>query len=73
MGYLIDPCRSFLSFVRLSASRKVRDEVTNAQNVIMRAGGEEVVKLFSQYSLATSVNYFCCLSDEVKLQYCAYK
>ena len=51
---------------RLSASDKARNEVVKAQNIIMQNGSDEVVKLFSQYTLTTSLNYFCCLSYEVK-------
>ena len=50
---------------RLSASDKARNEVVEAQNVIIQNGEDEVVKLFSQYTLSTSLNYFCCLTDEV--------
>ena len=50
---------------RLSGSETVRNEVIKAQNVIMENDEDEVVKLFSPYTLTTSLNYFCCLNDEV--------
>ena len=36
-----------------------------AHNTIMQSGADKVVKLFSQYTLTTSLNYFCCLTNEV--------
>lgn len=51
---------------RLSDNSKVRNEVVTAQNTIIQYGeASDVVKLFSQYTLTTSLNYFCCLNDEV--------
>lgn len=37
-----------------------------AHNTIMQSGADKVVKLFSQYTLTTSLNYFCCLTNEEK-------
>lgn len=55
----------FSHLFRLSASNEARRKVLDAQNIIMESGADKVVKLFSQYSLTTSLNYFCCLSDKV--------
>ena len=55
---------------RLSVNGGVRDKVVKAQNVIMQNGADKVVKLFSQYTLTTTLNYFCCLSDEVNYRIC---
>lgn len=56
----------FTTKILLSVNGGVRNEVVKAQNVIMQNGADKVVRLFSQYTLTTTLNYFCCLSDEEK-------